>query len=149
MASYLGIDYGTKRIGLAVGDDVTQTASPVTTVMAQGHADRDAERIAAVADEYGAVAFVLGLPLNMDSTEGPQARLVRAFGTVLAARTGLDVHYVDERLSSFAADELLRPAELTRKKKKGVQDAVAAAVILQTFLSEERPPDLCDDDAPS
>ena len=146
MASYLGIDYGTKRIGLAVGDDVTQTASPVTTVIAQGQADRDADAVAAVAEEYGAAAFVLGLPLNMDSTEGPQAKLVRAFGAVLAARAGLKVHYVDERLSSFAADELLRPAELTRKKKKGVQDAVAAAVILQTFLSEERYEDSGDHD---
>ena len=146
MASYLGIDYGTKRIGLAVGDDVTQTASPVTTVTAQGQADRDADAVAAVAEEYGAAAFVLGLPLNMDSTEGPQAKLVRAFGAVLAARAGLKVHYVDERLSSFAADELLRPAELTRKKKKGVQDAVAAAVILQTFLSEERREDSGDHD---
>lgn len=146
MPSYLGIDYGTKRIGLAVGDDVTQTASPVTTVTAQGPLDRDADAVASVAEEYGTAAFVLGLPLNMDGTEGPQVKLVRAFGAALAARTGLDVHYVDERLSSIAADDLLRPAELTRKKKKGVQDAVAAAVILQTFLSEERPQDLCDDD---
>ena len=91
-------------------------------------------------------ALVLGLPLNMDGTVGPQAKLVQAFGTVLAAQTGLDVHYVDERLSSFAADELLRPAELTRKKKKGVQDAVAAAVILQTFLSEDRPQASANDD---
>ncbi len=146
MASYLGIDYGTKRIGLAVGDDVTHTASPVTTVAAQGQADRDADAVAVVAKEYGVAAFVLGLPLNMDSTEGPQAKLVRAFGAVLEARAGLTVHYVDERLSSFAADELLRPAELTRKKKKGVQDAVAAAVILQTFLSEEHGENAGDND---
>jgi len=136
MASYLGIDYGTKRIGLAVGDDVTQTASPVTTVASRQNTGRDAENIAAVATEYGVTALVVGLPLNMDSTEGPQAKLARAFGEALAKQTGLQVHYVDERLSSFTADDLLRPAELTRKKKKGVQDAVAAAVILQTFLSE-------------
>jgi len=146
MASYLGIDYGTKRIGLAVGDDVTQTASPVTTVVALGQTDRDADAVAAVAEKYGVAAFVLGLPLNMDDSEGRQAKLVRSFGTALAVRSGLKVHYVDERLSSFSADELLRPAELTRKKKKGVQDAVAAAVILQTFLSEQRREDSADHD---
>ena len=89
MASYLGIDYGTKRIGIAAGDDVTRIASPVTTITAQGRTDRDVESIASIADEYGAVAFVLGLPLNMNGTEGPQAKLVRVFGAALAARTSV------------------------------------------------------------
>jgi putative Holliday junction resolvase len=146
MTSYLGIDYGTKRIGIAAGDDVTRLASPITTLAAHDRTDRDAESVASIADDYGAAAFVLGLPLNMDGTEGPQAKLVRAFGAALAKRTGMAVHYVDERLSSYAADDLLRPADLTRKKKKNVQDAVAAAVILQSFLSEPEPTDETDDD---
>lgn len=141
MTCYLGIDHGGKRIGLAVADNVLRLPSPVKTVPGAGDATKDVGAILPVSDEYGADAFVLGLPLNMDGTEGPQATLVRQFGQALGERTGKVVYYVDERLSSFAADELIRPAELTHKKKKNVQDAVAAAVILRTFLSEGPLPD--------
>jgi len=133
MATLLGIDYGTKRIGLAVGDEETRLPTPIKTIVESGPS-RQIQAVARVAEEYGATGFVLGLPLNMNDTEGPQAKTVRTFGDQLAAHTRKPVHYVDERLSSFAADDLLRGAELTRKKKKGVQDAVAATVILQNYF---------------
>ena len=134
MTRYLGIDYGTKRIGLAVGDDVSRIASPVEMVPATGSPADHATAVLRVADDYGVDAFVVGLPMNMDDSEGPQARLTRNFGDAVAAATGKPVHYFDERLSSLAADELLQPAELTRKKKKKRRDSVAAQVILQGFL---------------
>ncbi len=74
----------------------------------------------------------------MDDTEGPQAKIVRTFGEALHAMTDSTIHYVDERLSSVAAEELIRPAGLTRKKKKARIDRVAAQVILQTFLDSRR-----------
>ena len=134
MTRFLGIDYGAKRIGLAVGDDVTRLASPIGVIRSCGRCDDDIGTMVETAREYGVDAYVLGLPLNMDDTEGPQARLIRRFGEVLARETGRPVHYYDERLSSRTADEMLRPAELTRKKKKRVADAVAAQVILQGFI---------------
>jgi len=135
MATLLGIDYGAKRTGLAVGDDQTRLPSPVKTITTDDPQEQ-LESVVRVAEDFDVSAFVLGLPLNMDGTEGPQAGTVRRFGGTLAARTGKPVHYVDERLSSYAADDLLRPAELTRKKKKGVQDAVAASVILATYFEQ-------------
>ena len=134
MSRYIGIDYGTKRIGLAIGDDRDKIATPITTVEARGRVDDHVGAVLSVANEYDVDAFVVGLPLNMDDTEGPQAKLTRKFGESLAQESGKPTHYFDERLSSHAAQELLRPAELTRKKRKSVQDAVAAQVILQGFL---------------
>jgi len=134
MTRFLGIDYGAKRIGLAVGDDATRLASPIGVIRSQGRCDDDIAAMAEAAHEYGVDAYVLGLPLNMDDTEGPQAKLIRRFGEALARETRKAVHFFDERLSSRAADDMLRPAGLTRKKKKRVADAVAAQVILQGFL---------------
>jgi len=140
MTRYLGIDYGTKRIGLAVGDPPSAPPAPLTTLASRGNVEDDARAVLGVAVQYDIAEFVVGLPLNMDDSEGPQATLTRRFGDALARAAGLPVHYVDERLSSFAAEELLRPAELTRAKKKARADRVAAQVILQTFL-DSRPPD--------
>ncbi len=134
-STFLGIDYGTKRIGLAIGDDERRLATPVTTVTARGTVDEHVDAILNDAQEYAVDAFVIGLPLNMDDSEGEQAKLTRGFGDKLARRTGKPVHYFDERLSSRTARELLLPARLTRKKRKAVQDAVAAAVMLQEFLT--------------
>ena len=131
---FLSIDYGKKRIGLAVGDDRDKIASPVTTVQARGSLAEHVTAVLAVADDYELDAFVVGLPLNMDGTEGGQAKLTRQFGDALQHASGKSVEYYDERLSSQAADELIAPAELTRKKRKSIQDAVAAQVILQGFL---------------
>ncbi|MBU0717695.1 MAG: Holliday junction resolvase RuvX [Planctomycetes bacterium] len=137
---FLGIDYGTKRIGLAIGNAETKLASPLMTVPARGNAAGDAAAVAARAGEYEVDGYVVGLPSNMDGTEGRQAKLSRAFGEALARCTGLPVHYFDERLSSFTAKELLEPAELSRRRRKDLLDPVAAQVMLQQFLDEYSPP---------
>jgi len=134
MQRFLGIDHGTKRIGLAVGDDVTRMASPLTTVDAGGTLAQQAAAVQQAAKGYDFDVVVVGLPLNMDDTEGPAARTARAFGDILAKQMALPVEYIDERLSTCAADELLLPAELTRKKKRARVDRVAAQVLLQSFL---------------
>lgn len=134
MPRYMAIDFGTKRIGLAVGDDVLRMASPLTTIKATGRWDEDIAALSREADAYGVEEFVVGLPLNMDDTEGPQAKLTRRFGNALAKRCQKPVHFCDERLSSVAADDMLRPAELTNKGHKSKRDRVAAQIILQDFL---------------
>jgi putative holliday junction resolvase len=138
MPRFLGIDYGSRRIGLAVGDSVLWLASPVTMVAGGDDVDRCIERVLPFVAEYAADELVVGLPINMDDSEGPQARLTRKFGDALSKKTRKPVHYFDERLSSRAADDLLGPAELTRKKHKARQDAVAAQIMLQGFLDERR-----------
>ncbi len=132
---YLAVDLGDKRTGLAVGDDFTGFVSPAAVVvMARGEALVDAvvEKIA----EHDADAVVVGLPLNMDGTEGDRAKIAREFGEALAAKTGKAVHYQDERLTSFAADQHMAQSGRTHKQKKELRDALAAAEILKDFLDE-------------
>ena len=130
---YLCIDLGDVRTGIASGDDITRIVQP-ETVIEERDAGRRLDRIVAAVEEHGPDRLVVGLPLNMDDTEGPRAVAARAFGTELAARTGLPVDWHDERLSSFEADESLKGSGLSRKRKKKVQDAIAAATILEDFL---------------
>ncbi|MDP6636639.1 MAG: Holliday junction resolvase RuvX [Phycisphaerae bacterium] len=137
MARWLGIDHGSKRIGVAVGDASVAIATPVT-VLDGASFDEAAEQILRISDEHGASGIVVGWPLNMDDTEGPQGKTARQFALNLAERTALDVRLWDERLSSFQADQALAGA-FTRKQKKARQDAIAAAVILQDFLSAGGP----------
>ena len=140
MPRFLGIDHGSKRIGLAVSDPGATLASPLTTIDAATNFSDQVAAVLTCAREYEIDAFVVGLPLNMDDTEGKQAKTVRRFGTELARISGKPVHYWDERLSSHAAEDLLRPAELTRKKHKARLDRVAALVILQGFLDAQASP---------
>src|SRR5262249_23666795 len=107
MPRYLGIDYGTKRIGLAVSDDAGRIAMPVDVIAGTGDPLRDAQAVAAAAEDHEGEHFIVGLPLNMDGTEGPQARLTRRFAGELARRSGRPVDFQDERLSSAAADSLI------------------------------------------
>lgn len=130
---FLAIDLGQKRTGLAVGNDLTKLASPVDVIEAGGDEQRLAGVVRAI-EEHGPDALVVGLPLNMDGSEGDAARQARRFGGQLQQRTGLAVHYVDERLTSAAADDRLARSGLTHGQKKARRDAVAAALILQTFL---------------
>lgn len=134
MLRYLGIDYGTRRIGLAMGDDATRIASPLDAIQAGGGDAAAVQRILDRIEPYEIDAFVIGLPLNMDGTEGEQARLTRAFGDALASGSGKPVHYFDERLSSAAAEELLESTDLSSGRRKTRIDAVAAQVMLQGFL---------------
>lgn len=137
-ALYLALDLGDKRTGVASGDTVTRIVSPVDVI----HAAPGPERLAAVLQliaEHAPTAVVIGLPLNMDGTEGPAAQSARAFGEQLAAQGALPIHYHDERLTTFAADQSLARTGRTHKQKKNLRDALAAAHILTDFLQQLEP----------
>ncbi len=137
MGRWLGIDHGTKRIGIAVGGTGESFASPLEVIPAEPE-DQAILRILELAREYNAEGIVVGWPINMDDTEGPQAKLARQMALNLSEATALDVRLYDERLSSFAADEKLA-GTLTRKKRRQRQDALAASHILQDFLGTDGP----------
>jgi len=132
---YLGIDYGLKRTGLAVCDARETVASPLKVLAGQTRLIEEIEQIVASENIEG---IVLGLPLNMDGSQGPQARQVLAFADRLKQRLGIPIHLQDERLSSFGAEEKLQTTGLSRAKRRERLDALAAAEILQAFL-DERP----------
>lgn len=130
---YLAIDFGSKRTGFAVGDDDTQIASPIEVVQAADDEHRLRE-IGRLIDEYQPDALVVGLPLNMDGSEGPATRKSREMVDRLTQRFGLPVHLVDERLTSEAAEAQLSQTGLTHKGKKARRDALAAAAILRNYF---------------
>ena len=132
---YLAIDLGDKRTGIAVGDDETGIASPVAGLpIAPGPAL--VRTILRAIEEHAPDALVLGLPLNMDGSEGPRARRTRAFGAELEAAIDRPLYYQDERLTSFAAEQRLAGSGRTHKqKKKEVRDALAAAEILEDYMN--------------
>ena len=133
---YLAIDLGDKRTGLAVGDDVTDIASPVGVIEASTDAMR-LNGIESAIDEHGPGALVLGLPLNMDGSEGPRAKLTRAFAALLTERFALPLHMADERQTSEKANHQMARSGLTHGQKKRRRDALAAAAMLQRFLDEK------------
>lgn len=133
MGRWLGIDHGSRRIGLAAGNTSDGIASPLDVIPAEPH-DEAMRKILALAEEYRITGVVVGWPLNMDDSEGPQGKLARAMAFELAGMCELDVRLWDERLSSFSADQALA-GQLTRKKRRSRQDAVAAAAILQDFFA--------------
>jgi putative Holliday junction resolvase len=131
---YLAIDYGLKRTGLAVCDAAEILVSPYGVLHGQKDLAAQVGRIVA-SENIG--ALVLGLPLNMDDSEGPQARKVRAFAEELRAHVRVPIHLQDERLSSFGAEQKLAEIGLTGSKKRARVDAWAAAEILQIFLERK------------
>jgi putative Holliday junction resolvase len=131
---YLAIDHGNKRTGLAICDADEVMVSPLGVL--QGRKDVIWE-IAQIIENEEVEAVVLGLPLNMDGSEGPQAKLVKAFAERLQQQVDVPVHLHDERLSSFGAWEKLASMELSKGKKRGLVDAVAAAEILESFLEQK------------
>lgn len=134
---FLAIDLGDKRTGLAFGNDTMNMANPLHTIDTASEHVRITE-IGKAIDEYGPDALVIGLPLNMDGSEGPRVKMTRDFAEKLKTRFGLEIHYVDERLTSIAADEQLAGRDLTRKKKKSRSDPLAAAAILRDFLESRK-----------
>jgi putative Holliday junction resolvase len=131
---YLAIDYGTKRTGVAICDAEERVASPLCVL----HGQRDlAMQIAQIVKAEGVGAIVVGLPINMDGSEGSQARVVRAFVEQLVNQVDIPVHVQDERLSSFGAEEKLKASGLSRGKKRDLLDAIAAAEILRAFLERK------------
>jgi putative Holliday junction resolvase len=130
---YLGVDLGRKTIGLALADDVLRTARALRTVRRRGGA-ADLAAVAEVARAYEISRAVLGLPFNMDGSEGASARLARSFAPLLEAALGVPVELFDERLSTFEAESRLRERGVSAKDRREMIDAEAAAVILQGWL---------------
>ncbi|MBN1776806.1 MAG: Holliday junction resolvase RuvX [Clostridiales bacterium] len=128
----VALDVGDKRIGVAVSDVTRTIAQPLETYARIGYGP-DARHIKALCERYETGTVLLGLPLNMDGSEGAQAEKTRAFGEVLR-EAGLTVHYADERLSSVAAERALIEGNMRREDRKRHVDKVAAAVILEQWL---------------
>jgi putative holliday junction resolvase len=135
----IGLDLGTKTIGVATSDPDRRLATGVETV-ARTRFAADAARLLELAAERKAVAFVLGLPLNMDGSEGPRAQSTRAFARNLARLTDLPIALWDERLSTAAVERELIAADVSRGKRKAVIDQHAAIFILQGALDRLRMP---------
>ncbi len=132
----LGLDPGTKTIGLAISDSALKVASPLETIK-RGKFTQDAERLAAVCKEYRVGGLVIGLPVNMDGSEGPRCQSVRALARNLVEKAGFTqpIAFWDERLSTAAVERfLVDEADMTRKRRSEVVDKMAAAYILQGAL---------------
>ena len=130
----VALDIGDVRIGVAVSDPTRTIASPVDIIRRTGWGP-DTRAIKAICDRYETTLLVSGLPLNMDGTEGFQAKKVRALCEQLT-RSGLSVSYQDERLSTVTAEEALLEGNVSRDERRGKVDKVAAAVILEQWLKE-------------
>lgn len=129
----MGLDVGTKTVGVAVSDGLGLTAQGVTTVR-RTNTRADLAELRRIAEEREVSRVVIGLPLNMDGSEGPRAQASRAFGDALAKVTGLPIEYHDERLTTVAAERVLLEGDVSRKKRKEVIDQLAAQLILQGWL---------------
>ena len=133
MGRALGLDVGTKTIGVAVSDELGIAAQPVCTLGRKG-VRKDVERLVALVDELKVEHLVVGLPLDLDGEEQRSARLARQVGEALGEALGIQPVYIDERYSSVEAEAALVRSGVSRKKRKGVIDQVAAILILQSWL---------------
>ena len=128
-----GLDLGEKTIGVAISDLRRQVASPAEVIRREKFT-LDAARLLALMEARGVAGLILGLPLNMDGSEGPRVQSTRAFARNLESLTPLPITFWDERLSTVAAERALLEADTSRKRRKEVIDAVAAGYILQGAL---------------
>jgi len=132
-ARLLGLDLGTKTIGLALSDVERRIATPLETIR-RTKFRADADALLAIATRQGAAVLVLGLPLNMDGSEGPRVQSTRAFARNLAALTPMPMLWWDERLSTAAVTRTLLDADASRARRDALVDKMAAAYILQGLL---------------
>jgi len=133
----LGLDIGDRRIGVAISDETGAVAQGRGVFLRRGE-DQDLSYFADLCLRERVGVIVVGLPLNMDGSEGKQAAKVRAFAAALAERTSLPVEFVDERLTTAEADRVLKEAGLRERKRRKVRDELAAVLILQAWLDRAR-----------
>jgi len=136
-ARLLGFDLGEKTIGLALSDTLRSIATPMET-LPRGKFSNDAVKIEKIIADQNVGGLIIGLPLNMDGSDGPSAQSARAFARNLAARSGVPVVLQDERLSTAAVTRTLIDADASRKRRSKVVDKMAAAYILQGALDRLR-----------
>lgn len=139
MPRIMGVDYGTKRIGLALSDESATIAFPRETVTIQ-NPQEGVRRVVELARAWKADQIVVGLPLNMNGTEGPLAHAAREFIAQLQKQLAIPITPWDERLSSRCAENLLIEAGTSRQKRRQVVDKIAAQIILQSYLEAHAPP---------
>ncbi len=133
----LGLDVGTKTIGLAICDENGSVATPLHTILRKGGL-HDLQAVAAACAEHGAAALVIGMPLDLSGEEGDAARRVKTLGARLAEHLGCPIHYWDERFSTVAAERALLEGHVRRSKRKQIINHVAAALILQGFIDHQK-----------
>jgi len=133
-ARLMGLDVGSKTLGLALSD-VTRTIASGLTTLSRTKFSADARRLLELAQEHGVGGLVLGLPINLDGSEGPRAQATRAFARGLARLTAIPILFWDERLSTAAAERTLLEADMSRRRRAQVIDKVAATLILQGALN--------------
>lgn len=133
MGRILGVDYGTVRIGLSVSDPTASLARALQVVRRKSD-EAAAEEIAGIARDHEVGEVVVGLPLHMNGSRGEKAEAAHAFAELLREKLGVPVEMFDERLTTVSAQRLLISADVRRDKRKQVVDAVAATVLLQTYL---------------
>jgi putative Holliday junction resolvase len=129
----MGLDVGSKTVGLAISDSALSVASPLTTLK-RGKFAADAAKLQQIAAERGIGALVIGLPVAMDGSEGPRCQSVRQFAANLLAIVDLPLAFWDERFSTIGAERPLRDAEMSHRRRAEVIDKMAAAYILQGAL---------------
>jgi len=129
----IGLDLGSKTIGIALSDGLLMTATPLETIRRKKFTP-DARRLIDLAQREDAAAFVLGLPVNMDGSSGPRVQATKAFARNLGRLTDIPVVFWDERLSTAGVERTLLEADVSRAKRAGVVDKLAASWILQGFL---------------
>jgi putative Holliday junction resolvase len=129
----IGLDLGDRRIGIAVSDELGMLASGVESYT-RVNPEADFAHLAEIVAQYKAGKIIVGLPLNMNGTRGPQAEKYTEMGLQLQQMTGVEVEFVDERLTTSAANRVLISGNVSRKKRKQVVDTMAAQLILQSYL---------------
>lgn len=140
MDRLIGLDFGTKTVGVAVSDALGFTAQGVE-IIRRDRAEKlrkTLARIEEIISEYDVKGIVLGLPRNMNGSEGERVEKTREFGEMLERRTGLSVEYWDERLTTVAADRAMIDMDIRREKRKDYVDEIAAMLILQGYLDSKR-----------
>lgn len=129
----LGLDYGDRKIGVAISDAFGWTAQGLEVIVRRDD-EEVLQRLGSIVREHGVEEIVLGMPKNMNGSIGPRGELSKAFAETLKQTFGLPVHLWDERLSTVSAERTLLEADVSRKKRRQVVDKMAATIILQTYL---------------
>jgi putative Holliday junction resolvase len=143
----LALDFGDRRIGIALSDPLGLSAQPLMTLVRSSW-DRDLERIRALAREHEVRRIVVGLPLDMDGGRGPRVRLTEVFIERVQRATGLPVIPWDERLTTVQAERILLEGDVSRARRRAVIDQVAAVIVLQAYLDSRRYAGGGDDEGP-
>ena len=131
----MGVDYGDKRIGIALTDALCIISSPYEVYPNKGEEDA-LNHLVDIVKKYNVDGIAMGLPLNMDGTEGERALIHREFGEKLEKLSNVKVSFIDERLTSAEAEEILISSGVRREKRKELIDKIAAQIILQTYMNQ-------------